>query len=128
MHNKTRNLIKKHLRKISRMRKEVYEVVKASKKYEADGTYKSGKKKGQTRYRPVGHVCESCQDVVQKVEVDHIVEIGSFPLRPCGRPDWNKWIDDLFCGPENLQVLCPDCHRDKTAAFNTGEPKGEYYV
>jgi 5-methylcytosine-specific restriction endonuclease McrA len=129
MDKKTINRIKNHLRRASRIRKSVNNVVKSQKVYApTGGVYKTGKKKGKPRMKPTGFRCEYCQEVVTKIEVDHTVEIGEFPLRSCGKPDWNKWIDKLFCDESNLQVLCPKCHRDKTAAFNCGRPKGEYYV
>ena len=42
------------------------------------------------------------------IAVDHIDPIGKLE-------DWNTWIDRLFCGTENLQLLCKSCHKEKTA-------------
>jgi hypothetical protein len=33
-----------------------------------------------------------------------------------GFTDWNEYIRRMFCGPENLQVLCDPCHAEKTRA------------
>jgi 5-methylcytosine-specific restriction endonuclease McrA len=56
------------------------------------------------RYR-----CNHCNKLfaLKQVQVDHIVEIGSFA-------DWNSYIEKLFCSIDNLQVLCKPCHKKKT--------------
>jgi 5-methylcytosine-specific restriction endonuclease McrA len=41
------------------------------------------------------------------VQVDHTTPIG------VGRT-WDEFIDGLFCEKDNLQVLCLDCHKEKT--------------
>lgn len=55
--------------------------------------------------------CNDCKKLfrLKEVQVDHIVEIGSFV-------DWNSYIEKLFCSIDNLQVLCKKCHKNKTAA------------
>lgn len=47
----------------------------------------------------------------KEVQVDHIE-----PVIPIDREvkDWNEYISRLFCGIENLQVLCKECHQIKT--------------
>lgn len=42
------------------------------------------------------------------IHVDHIEPVGSYY-------DWNEFVDRLFCPAENLQVLCKECHKGKTA-------------
>lgn len=32
---------------------------------------------------------------------------------------WDEYLFRLFCGPEDLQVLCSECHREKTRTENT---------
>lgn len=59
--------------------------------------------------------CANCKELFRdqaQVEVDHIVEVGPF------NNDWNDWIGRLFCGQDNLQVLCTVCHLKKTSGFN----------
>ena len=48
------------------------------------------------------------------IEVDHVVEIGSFT------GDWNEYINKMFCDDnlENLQALCVPCHSLKSTAGN----------
>ena len=50
------------------------------------------------------------------MEVDHIVEIGSF------KGDWNEFLFRHF-PPDRakLQVLCITCHMKKTKAFNSAK-------
>ena len=45
------------------------------------------------------------------VSVDHITPVISVET---GFLDWNEFIARLFCGPENLQVICDSCHDSKT--------------
>ena len=45
------------------------------------------------------------------VEVDHINPVVSIQD---GFIDWNEFIKRLYCGKENLQVLCKPCHKIKT--------------
>lgn len=46
------------------------------------------------------------------LEVDHIVEIGSF------NGSFDDYVRKMYCGQENLQALCVSCHAKKTLAFN----------
>lgn len=52
---------------------------------------------------------------LKDVQVDHIE-----PVVPIDREikDWNEYIQRLFCGVENLQVLCKDHHKQKTLIEN----------
>ena len=56
--------------------------------------------------------CESCSQEFKRneVEVDHISPVGSFNIE-----EVTLYLKRLFCGSDNLQVLCKDeCHRAKT--------------
>jgi 5-methylcytosine-specific restriction endonuclease McrA len=77
---------------------------------------KKGKDLKRVRFK-----CEECSKKfsAKNVAVDHIepvIEIGGVPVRSNGLPDFNVYIDRLFCGIENLQLLCKPCHKKKTAA------------
>jgi 5-methylcytosine-specific restriction endonuclease McrA len=53
-----------------------------------------------------------------KVHIDHIV-----PVIPIGgfkntEWDWNEYMSNLFCDKTNLQVLCEECHKEKTMYEN----------
>ncbi len=70
-----------------------------------------------TRYQAVKNArvargkyqCNHCKKSfkLKQVQVDHVVEIGSFT-------DWNSYIEKLFCSVDNLQCLCKRCHKKKT--------------
>lgn len=53
------------------------------------------------------HVVAKSVNKKNNVFVDHINPVGKFI-------DWNTFIEKLFCGEENLQVLCLECHKKKT--------------
>lgn len=49
---------------------------------------------------------------VKNIAVDHIDPI----IDPhTGFTDWNDTIERMFCEEDNLQLLCRDCHKTKTA-------------
>ena len=65
----------------------------------------------------------------KEIKVDHIIPVVSitegFQFRSNNKPDWNEFIDRLFCDVTGLQLLCNTCHDYKTqmedtmrAAFN----------
>ncbi len=48
---------------------------------------------------------------IKGVAVDHIIPI----IDPAvGWVSWDDTIERMFCEPENLQVLCHDCHTKKS--------------
>lgn len=61
--------------------------------------------------------CSNCKSWFRdqsQLEVDHIVEVG--PLE-----SWDnikEFIERMYCGQENLQLLCSVCHQKKTSKFN----------
>ena len=65
--------------------------------------------------------CSSCKErirpkrnCVNNIFIDHID-----PIVPVDREiDIKEWIDRLFCGVENLQLLCKSCHDLKTKREN----------
>lgn len=56
--------------------------------------------------------CEKWFRDEKELEVDHIIEVGSF------NGDWNEYIERLYCEIENLQALCIICHSKKTSGYN----------
>lgn len=83
-------------------------------KYETLNEAKTEKKINKKTGRQAQHyACAVCQkDFPQKeVQVDH--------KKPAVDPktgfiSWDVYIERLFCGKENLQVLCKSCHAIKT--------------
>lgn len=81
-----------------------------------EGFYKTGDKAGQPKYK-LYWKCAKCKKDFRNesdVQVDHIEEVGGF------KGDFDVWIKRLYCGQENLQCLCLECHQKKTA-FNAAE-------
>ena len=61
------------------------------------------------------YLCASCGNffVARDVQVDHIDPVVS-PEE--GFQDWWTYFNRLYCEADNLQVLCKQCHREKTNA------------
>jgi hypothetical protein len=51
--------------------------------------------------------CEICGVITPKINIDHIVPVGSL---------LDNFIERLFCPSIGLQGLCPPCHKEKTKA------------
>lgn len=49
--------------------------------------------------------CEGCGEIVPKIYVDHIVQVGDVDAGFIGR---------LFCSSSGLQAICKKCHAVKT--------------
>lgn len=49
--------------------------------------------------------------IKSKVCVDHIIPVVD---PKAGFENWDKYINRMFCGKDNLQVLCKTCHDKKT--------------
>lgn len=69
------------------------------------------------RYR-YEYQCFSCTNwfKASDIEVDHIIPVGSLRCKE----DLPEYVERLFCEIDNLQLLCKECHLDKT--HNRGEP------
>jgi ribosomal protein L44E len=74
-------------------------------KFNKDG---SRAKKDAVQYQ-----CSTCGQWTKStaVSVDHIAPVIAVET---GFSDWNDFVSRLFCGPENLQVICDPCHNAKT--------------
>lgn len=75
-----------------------------------------GKKINKRTGRLAEHyLCASCGGffVARDVQVDHIDPVVS-PEE--GFQDWWTYFNRLYCEADNLQVLCKQCHREKTNA------------
>ena len=61
------------------------------------------------------YLCAGCNDffVANDVQVDHINPVVD---PKDGFKDLETFSDRLYCEEENLQVLCKQCHKDKTNA------------
>lgn len=73
--------------------------------------YKTGKRAGQEKTVKMYHCAECKEHFRQKdVQVDHTIQAGSLKTFD----DLPGFVERLFCGPEDLQVLCKPCHEIKT--------------
>ena len=63
-----------------------------------------------------GHLCEWCGQLTVKPEVDHMTPVGVAPgSRNWTDETWDGYIARLlYVRPEELQVLCRECHLIKT--------------
>jgi 5-methylcytosine-specific restriction endonuclease McrA len=61
--------------------------------------------------------CSKCQKIcrAKDVETDHIIPVID-PER--GFTNWDDYINRLFCDKEGFQILCSECHLEKTLAEN----------
>jgi 5-methylcytosine-specific restriction endonuclease McrA len=63
--------------------------------------------------------CELCKCIkrsLKSMNCDHRVPVGPSPysrLDKKGRT-WDDYMNALFCSADNLQVICKECHKDKT--------------
>jgi 5-methylcytosine-specific restriction endonuclease McrA len=67
---------------------------------------------GPLKRQKFEYQCNSCKKWYpeKKINVDHIVPAGTLT---CAN-DLPAFVERLFCEQENLQVLCQDCHNEKT--------------
>ena len=89
-----------------------YELLKSEAVDELTGeVYKTGKKAGQPKTLKK-YKCSHCKEMFRatEVQVDHIIPAGSLQ----SFDDLQGFAERLFCGPENLQLVCKPCHITKT--------------
>ena len=74
-------------------------------KYPPRNQCKSNARVSRGKYK-----CNGCKKLFgpKFIQVDHIVPIGKFV-------SYDKFVEKLFCNISNLQVLCLDCHKAKSA-------------
>lgn len=59
--------------------------------------------------------CAKCKELHEKVDVDHISEVGGFFDWPSeDKTQLTEWAERLFCDKSNLQPLCRPCHQVKS--------------
>lgn len=75
------------------------------------------------------HLCGVCEVWVPAtvVSVDHILPVIDVEE---GFIDWNTYVARLFCGKDNLQIICDTCHQAKTNAERDARNliKYEYFL
>jgi 5-methylcytosine-specific restriction endonuclease McrA len=117
MDKKTQNLILKKLRDSTRFWHLRNAAAKRAKVKVVVGYFKNGNRKYKTLFK-----CAHCKGLFDKVDIDHIEEVGPF------LGSWDEYIPRLFCELDNLQALCKDCHKEKTAKYNKLRDTGAVYL
>ncbi len=82
-------------------------------KYEALKRAEVGKKINTKTGRLAKHYeCNKCKKhfPAKEVQVDHIVDVGSLKCHA----DLIVFVTNLFCGIDDLQILCKPCHKSKS--------------
>lgn len=69
---------------------------------------------GRSKQTKWEYLCAACgiYHLAKDVSVDHIVACGTLK----SYDDLPLFVSRLFCKAEELQVLCTDCHKEKTHA------------
>jgi len=59
-------------------------------------------------------LCNICKEefTSTNIQVDHIIPVAAID----GFTTWDDFINKLFCGKENLQAVCKQCHNIKSQA------------
>ena len=117
MDKKTQNLIIRKMRNTTRFWHISNNVRKAAKTRIVIGYFKNGKRKYKVMYK-----CAHCTTLQEKIEIDHIDEVG--PFKGC----WDIWMNRLFCEESNLQALCRGCHQVKTDEYNEFRKTGGVFL
>ena len=67
---------------------------------------------GSDKRRKFEYQCNACKNYFpqKEVQVDHKVPCGSLK----DYDDLPRFVERMFCEPEDLQVLCKPCHNRKT--------------
>lgn len=105
------NKIKKHLRRLSYQRKEYS---RAKNRAKVDKAVFKCESCGQLMYdgksqKSFDNLKEKYDTIIWEVpELDHKKEVID---KEKGWQSWDVFIDRLFCGPDELTVLCKSCHK-----------------
>lgn len=77
-----------------------------------------GKRQNKATGRMAYHYkCAKCRKVFPSIDVQVDHKITAIDIEK-GFTSWDDYIARLFCSSENLQVLCSNCHKQKTKGEN----------
>jgi len=67
----------------------------------------------KTGRQSLHYTCKECKHEfpAKEVNVDHVLPVVD---PETGFENWDVFVKRLFCGKDNLQVLCKPCHDKKT--------------
>lgn len=69
--------------------------------------------------------CDICGRHATKVDIDHIVPVGSTPgARGSGDRTWDAFMKALFVESDGLQAACTECHAQKTKEARNAQKAG----
>lgn len=79
--------------------------------------------KGANKRQKYEYQCNKCKKWFpeKKITVDHIIPCGSLQKAS----DLPGFVERLFCEESGLQVLCTDCHNNKTQLEKKGNIEDE---
>jgi 5-methylcytosine-specific restriction endonuclease McrA len=105
-----KSFITSHLRGAFRRYPPKYEILKEA--------FVGKKINEKTKRLSAHYLCNKCKKEfpTSEVNVDHINPIVN-PEE--GFVSWDKFIENLFCSKDNLQILCSKCHDAKTREENS---------
>lgn len=94
-----------------------YEAIKDSAQVIDTGeVYKTGPREGEPKMVKMYECCE-CNNLFRQkdIQVDHI--------KPTGRlqsfEDLGSFAERMFCAKDGLQIMCTECHKEKTQREKT---------
>ena len=58
------------------------------------------------------YLCAGCDNYfpAKDINVDHIIPV----VGPEGFVNWDTYIERMYCDKENFQILCTNCHTEKS--------------
>ena len=58
------------------------------------------------------YLCAGCDNdfPAKDINVDHIIPV----VGPEGFVNWDTYIERMYCDKENFQILCTNCHTEKS--------------
>lgn len=72
----------------------------------------------QEAFKKSNKICTICKTQFKgkELQVDHIESVGPTPGSRNAGPDttWDLFITRMFCDADKLQVVCINCHNNKT--------------
>jgi 5-methylcytosine-specific restriction endonuclease McrA len=70
-----------------------------------------------SKVKDVNYRCSSCLELFKTVEVDHKQQVVAL-FSSTSTMTLSQYIKKVDCPESNLQVLCKQCHKDKTKEEN----------
>ncbi|MHA1305457.1 MAG: HNH endonuclease [Candidatus Heimdallarchaeaceae archaeon] len=77
---------------------------------------------GRARYK---YKCASCGELFMRKDIclDHIKPVVPVEWEVQADWNWGTYLERMYCGAENYQTLCSECHDVKTKGENNDRKK-----